>query len=186
MREIEILSELYTDIDAARSVLSMFHCKGSKHTIDTYFYDKLRNNLQPTMSGKLLECCRLRERDGQFFVTYKVDHYSDKIWSYSDEYETEVQDITAMENIFKHLGLEKLVVIDNVKHTYESSEYEIVLEQVKDLGNFIEVEFKKDDGTLPVDVVKQNILKFISSLGLQVGDELNAGKPELLLNKKDI
>lgn len=184
MREIEILAPLQTDLQAAEKILSRFEYKGNRRTKDTYFYDPVRPNLKQNANGKLMECCRLREKDAHFYATYKVDHYRQDVWVYSDEYETEIKDITAMENIFRCLGLEKLVVVNNVKHTYETPEYEIVVEEVENLGNFIEVEAKNDDETIPADTIKNRIFEFLQNLGLKIGAESNAGKPEMLLNKE--
>ena len=184
MREIEILAKLHTDLQIAKAALSRFDYKGEKTTKDTYFFDPLRSNLKQNSDGKLLECCRLREKGGHFYITYKVDHYQDKTWIYSDEYETEVQDLKALENIFQCLGLQKLVVVNNVKHTYETPDYEIVLEEVEGLGAFIEVEAKHDDESKPVEEIKSGIFHFLMNLGLDVSKELNAGKPEMLLNKQ--
>ena len=183
MREIEILVELKDTLQKAKGALSKFEYKGSKQTIDTYFYDSKRENLKLSSSNKLMECCRIREKNGTYFITYKIDNYINKIWQYSDEYETEVKDINAAKQIFKCLGLEELVVVNNIKHTYETTEYEIVIEEVENLGLFLEVEYLNDNETRKVEDIKSEIYTFIKELGLNIGEELNSGKPELLLNK---
>ena len=131
-----------------------------------------------------MECCRLREKGDKSYVTYKIDHYDNGIWIFSDEFETEVKDITVMEKIFQCLGLKRLVFVDNVKHLYETPDYEIALEEVADLGCFLEVEALHDDESLSAEEIKSKIYDFIENLGLVVGAELNSGKPELLLQKK--
>lgn len=183
MREIEILVELHTDIKFAREKLNTFEFKGSKATIDKYFYDPLRTNLQLNADNKLMECCRLRTKNNQHFVTYKIDIYDGHIWKYSEEHETQVTDIIALQNIFNGIGLKELVTIENIKHTYVTGIYEIVIEEVKDLGNFLEVEYHINNEKKSVDEIKEEILNFIRALNLEVGDELNSGKPELLLLK---
>lgn len=184
MREIEVLVELFDDITMAKTKLAAFNYEGAKQVIDTYYVDPKRKNLKLNNKNKLMECCRIREKNGKFFTAYKIDHYNDGVWQYSDEYETEVKDLHAMEMIFDCLGLEVLLIVDNTKHTYKTTDYEIVVEEVNGLGNFLEVEALHDDDRFSVNEVKAKIYKFIDDLGLNVGDELNAGKPELLLNKK--
>lgn len=185
MRKIEVLAELYDEISVAMDKLKNCVYKGNNQTIDTYYYDPKRKNLQLNAKNKLMECCRLREKDGKYFVTYKIDKYDAGKWQYSEEYETEVKDLHAMEMIFECLGLEVLIVIDNLKHTYEADNFEIVVEEVKGLGNFIEVKEKHDDDRFSVNEVKAKIFQFIDNLGLNIGEELNSGKPELLLNKRN-
>ena len=38
-----------------------------------------------------------------------------------------------------------MVTVSNIKHTYLKDNFEIVLEEVNGLGNFIEVEYTSDD-----------------------------------------
>lgn len=184
MREIEVLVELFDDIAMAKTKLAAFEYEGAKQVVDTYYVDPKRKNLKLNAQNKLMECCRIREKNGKFFAAYKVDNYKGDVWQYSDEYETEVKDLHAMEMIFDCLGLEVLVIIDNTKHTYVTPDYEIVIEEVNGLGNFLEVEALHDDDRFSVDEVKAKIYKFIDDLGLNIGEELNSGKPELFLLKQ--
>lgn len=184
-KEIEILVELKSDFEKAKKALEAFDFKGAKKTVDYYYYDPLRQNLQLNAEKKLMECCRIREKAGKFHVAYKVDKYDGKTWLYSDEYETEFQNLEALQHIFENLGLQLLVTIDNTKYTYETGQYEIVLEDVKDLGYFLEVEFTGED-TQSVEDIKKEIYAFIQDLDMKVGEELNSGKPELLLLKKRV
>lgn len=186
MREVEVLVELKEDISTALQKLQAFDYKGEKHTLDTYYYDPLRPDLHMTPEGKLFSCCRLRKKDGKSYITYKTDYYDKQKWLYSDEHESEVTDLEALKKIFDKLGLQKLVTVENTKHTYITPDYEIVIEEVKDLGLFLEVEALHDQPMIPVAQIKQKIYDFIEALGLSISPELNSGKPELLLKKKKI
>ena len=88
-------------------------------------------------------------------------------------------------NILEKIGLKELITIHNKKRTYKYKEYEIVLETVKDLGYFIEVEFCTDKD-IDIKKKKEEIQNFIDSLCLDVSKELNIGKPEMMLNKLNI
>jgi len=183
MKEIEILVRLYTNIDVCKNRLKNYTFIGEKQTIDDYYYDPLRDNLKPDSNLQLDECLRLRTKGDKYYITYKVDHFDkDKNWIYSDEYETEISDIKQTKNIIKHLGLKKLLTINNKKTIYQSDKYEIALEEVKNLGNFLEVEYCTND---KVDIIKikNEIQEFINTLELEVSEELNMGKPEMMLRK---
>ena len=183
MKEIEVLVNLFTNIDDCKSKLENFKCIGEKNTIDVYYYDPLRNNLKPDENNQLNECLRLRIKGDKYYITYKLDHFDDdKIWLYSDEYETEVSDIIQIQNIIKFLGLKKLLEINNRKTIYQSDKYEIALEEVDGLGNFLEVEYCTNDD-VDVNKIKDDIKKFIYDLGFEVSEELNMGKPEMMLRK---
>lgn len=184
MKEVEILVEVISPKDKVLEKLSAFSAKGEKKVLDIYYVDPLRENLKPDSSGQLKNSFRIRNKDGKTSMAYKIDHF-DKlgIWTHSDEYEMEVSDINTSEQIVKNLGLVELVRIDNLKHTYETDNFEIVFEEVNGLGNFLEVELLKQVSDNEVLSAKENIRFFINSLNIETTRELNMGKPELMLRK---
>ena len=188
MQEIEILVALHDTIDVTLEKLSGFTRKGIRHIVDIYYDDPLRDVLgwkaDGVPAGRFDACCRIREQNGSCFLTYKVNHFSDTHWLYADEYETEVSDAMAAKQIFKQLGLEELVVIDNTRHVFETDLYEIVVEDVKNLGRFLEVEYIGTDKGRAVLDVRADILTFVAALGLSVGQEGVLGKPEMMLVKQ--
>lgn len=183
MKEIEVLVEIHEDVKTVLHRCKAFDSKGIKKTKDIYYFDPLRENLKPDVEGKLKECCRLREKAGKYYITYKSDNYEGDTWIYSDEYETEVKDIEILQWILEKMGLRELVVVENIKHTFETPQYEIVVEEVKNLGVFLEVEYIGNSNISSVNDIKAGIKAFINDLHLKVGNELNSGKPELLLKK---
>jgi len=184
MKEIEILIEVQDSKEKALEVLSKFEDKGIKKTLDVYFCDPLRSELKPDEKGRLENCFRIRQKEGDSLVAYKIDHFNDGKWSYSDEYETKVGDFTMMSKIVEQLGLKELIRIDNKKYTFTTEEYEIVLEDVVDLGLFMEVEKLEQVSDDKVLETKEEIRAFLKSLDIEFGEEQTDGKPELMLRKK--
>ncbi len=189
MKEIEILVQVCEPIDMVLPKMEKYNFVGKKETLDKYYFDPLRKNLQPDENMQLYECLRLREKDNQNFITYKVDHFDQNgKWTYSDELECNVESINILEKILFSLGLKELITIENKKYTYTvDDKYEIVVEDVKDLGVFLEVEakLKEDIQDNEVMKVKQQIQDFIDSMGIKVTPDLNIGKPEMMLRKKN-
>ncbi|OGG48898.1 hypothetical protein A3G63_01320 [Candidatus Kaiserbacteria bacterium RIFCSPLOWO2_12_FULL_52_8] len=185
-REVEILVEIHEKKKKALQKLHELKFLGNKKTLDTYYYDPKRNELKPDPSGQLKQCLRIRDKDGESSIAYKVDRFDKKgVWLYSDEYETKVDDYKKIDEIFKKLGFKELIRIKNIKSTFTSKSYEIVLEDVKGLGLFMEVERHHVRRTENVSNVKKEILNWIQSLGIKVSLELTMGKPELMLRKKN-
>lgn len=89
-----------------------------------------------------------------------------------------------IEKIVEMLGLEVQVVINNKRKVYKHDEYEILFEEVENLGLFIEVEIMVSDDIVDVMEIKEKIRQFISSLGLTNVRELDLGKNQLMLRKK--
>ncbi len=184
MKEVEILVEVFDTKNKVLKKLKSFKKLGVKKTIDVYFYDPLRSDLKPNKSGRLNRCFRLRKKDKKTYLAYKVDNFSQAgRWVHSDEHEIEVSDLRTAENIIEHLGFKTLVEIENLKHTFRYKNYEIVLEEVKNLGLFLEVEKVGVSDKEKIGLIKKEIWHFIKSLGIKTSVELNAGKPELILKK---
>lgn len=184
MKEIEILIEVKDSKERVFDALSQFEARGVKETLDVYFYDPLRIDLQPNKEGCLQSCFRVRQKAGESLVAYKIDHFNEGVWSHSDEFETRVEDFTVMGKIIEQLGLRELIRIDNKKYTFLTDEYEIVLEDVVELGLFMEVEKLEQVSDDKVLETKEGIRTFLKSLNIKFGDEQSAGKPELMLRKK--
>jgi len=187
MKEIEILVEVTSDKTTALKALESFVFKGAKQVIDVYFTSPFHNTLSPDSTGRLYNCYRFRLKDGKASVAYKVDHFDDRMqWTYSDEYETGIDDFSTALQIQEQLGFTELVRIENTKYTYVSDEYEIVLEDVKGLGLFLEVEKLDQVSDEEVLETKQHIRDFLTTLDIAFGEEQNAGKPELMLRKNGV
>ena len=185
MKEIEILVEVYDSIETLKKKFKKFDYKGLKRTVDEYYYDPKRDELKPNKSNGLDHCLRLRTKNDEYSITYKDDIFDNGKWLYSNEYETKVDDIGMIREIFNKLGLIKFIEIDNSKETYTYKDYEIVIESVKDLGVFMEVEYCTND-SVDVKKVKEEIQNFINDLNINVSDELTMGKPEMFMRKHNI
>lgn len=186
MKEIEVLVSVFSKPDDVIKKLEKFDYVGTMETIDIYFYDPLRSNLKPNKKLEIDECLRLRSKNGKNSIAYKVDNFDNNgKWLYSDEFETEVNDIFMLNKIFEHLGLKELLSIHNNKRTYKYKDYEIVFETVKELGYFLEVEYCTNEDA-DVKKIKQEIQDFIDSLGIDVSEEVNMGKPEMIIKKNNI
>lgn len=185
MKEIEVLVELYNSIEEVKEKFKQFDYKGLKRTIDEYYYDPKRDDLKPDKNNQLNHCLRLRTKNDGYSITYKDDVFENGKWLYSNEYETKLENIDILREIFNKLGLIKFIEIDNEKETYIYNDYEIVIENVKDLGLFMEVEYCTNDD-VDVKQIKEQIQSFIDNLGLNVSMELNMGKPEMYMKKHNI
>ena len=185
MKEIEVLVEVYDDILNIKRKFEKFNYEGLKKTIDEYYYDPKRDTLKPDKENQLSHCLRLRSKNDNYFITYKDDIFEDGKWLYSNEYETKVESIDIIKEIFEKLGLVKFIKIENKKETYTYDNYEIVIEDVKDLGIFMEVEYCTNED-VDVKLIKKEIQNFIDGLGLNVSEELNMGKPEMYMKKNNI
>ena len=185
MKEVEISVEVAESKASALKKLSKFKSEGVKNIHDIYFCDPDKEDVDISRESILDNSFRLRKKGDKSFLTYKIKRFDDKgRWIYSDEYETEVLDYENAKKIIERLGFKPLVEIKNERHIFLKNNYEIVLEDVKDLGLFMEVEALNLKENADVSRINKEILSFINSLGIKLGKELNFGKPELMLKKK--
>lgn len=183
MKEIEILVKLIDKKKKVLKVLSSFKYINEERIKDIYYFHPDLNILHPEKNGRFRDCFRTRVKGNRNLIAYKKDYFNKKdIWQYSEEHETSIGEFETISDILNALGFEILVEIDNTKYKYLHKKYEIVFEEVKGLGLFLEVEFKGNSHQSPKKI-KKEIYNFISSLGLRFV-ELNFGKPELLYKKK--
>ena len=183
MKEIEVEVTFDNPKEEILRVLSKFKYKGKKEICDTYYYDPLRQNLQPEDDLRLNETFRVRRVKDASFLTYKKQHFKGKLWTYSDEYETKVKDATTIEKIIEMLGFQVLIKVHNKREVYSYDNFEIELEDVEGLGLFIEVECLAETSDDEMKT-KNKIRSFIKSLNLRNVRELNIGKNQYLLSKK--
>lgn len=182
-KEVEILFELKESLESVTSKITDLTFVGKKETKDVYYVDPLREELKPDEDSRLKNSFRLRDKEGAYSLAYKVDHFNGDVWSYSDEYEIQVSDYKTTEQIIKQLGLEELVTVETHKTIFKDTTFEVVLEEVKNLGLFIEIEFHEMLDDADINNAKEKIREWIKKHHIDVGEELNAGKPELMLTK---
>jgi len=152
--------------------------EGESHQCDAYFSPAHRDFLakQP-----IHEWFRLREDSKGCSLNYKCWHYTKEGKSYNcDEYETPVGDRGAVENILKALNFVSLVVVDKNRSTWRFETYEIALDQVEGLGDFVEVEYKGEDKTDP-KAITDAMVRFLREHGCVSIERNYQGYPFLLL-----
>ena len=184
MKEIEILVKVNEDIDKVNEVLSSFKYVGTKSFFDEYYYDPNNDELKPDSNNRLTRCLRLRTVEDTYTITYKKDVFDDDKWLYSDEYETKVDSIINMRLILDNLRFKKLLEIKSTKTIYQADKYEITIEEVDNLGLFMEVEYCTNEA-VDIKKVKKEIQNFLDNLGLNVSKELNMGKPEMMIRENN-
>ena len=113
---------------------------GRLRQIDEYFVPAHRNFLAVY---PVKEWLRLRQENGKYKITYKGFYYGkDGKPTSCDEFETEIGEIDQMRKLFKALNMKPIVKVDKVRQVWMYKDYEIALDKVAKLGDFIEIELK--------------------------------------------
>ena len=106
------------------------------HQRDIYFKHPARN------FAKTDEALRIRcEEDDRARVTYKGPKLDRKSKS-REEFEVEINNPEILEQIFVNLGFVPVPGVEKIRKLYKLGDMTISLDEVKDVGEFIEVEIE--------------------------------------------
>ena len=147
---------------------------------DIYFVPSHRDFLNVRFP---FEWLRLRESQEGFSINYKHFYPENvKNTDYCDEFETKIENVKTMKKIFQSLNIKEVVVVEKVRTTWIFEEVEIVIDEVKDLGSYIELET-----TIHFENPKEGkkfLYKILEKLDAEVGEEDLRGYPFMILEKK--
>lgn len=156
--------------------------KKSQQT-DFYFIPAHRNFVEPKFPFEWLS---IRKRAEKSILNYK-HFYPENVeaTTHCKEFETEIKDVEQMTMIFSALNLKNLVTIEKEREIYiYKDEFEIALDSVKELGNFIEIETLKDFGG--IEETRKKIIEFANNLGINTSKADKRGYPFLLMKKNGL
>ena len=154
--EIEIKAKI-KDFKSIRNRLKKFGAKkvGLTHQIDNYYLPHAR---KLTHSGRSI----LRTRYDELINKARLDYhyYIDKITG--AENELEVLDIKILGRILNGLKCKKIATVEKKREIFKYKNMEIVLDNVKGLGKFMEIEIQGKNSKW----AKEKIVRFYNKLGI--------------------
>ena len=186
MKDIEI--EIQVKIENSDHLIEFLkkeaEFKKEKHQIDDYFTPCHKNFIK---EKPVREWLRIRNEGDKSFINYKNWHYDENgRGNYCDEYETEIERPEQMEKILKSLDFKLLTTVDKLRKTWTYKDYEIDLDFVKDLGDFVEIEYIGSNEAVDPKEITDEMINFLKEL--QCGKiEINyVGYPFQLLFPKEV
>jgi adenylate cyclase class 2 len=115
---------------------------------DSYFNNPERPFIFTKEDGvkDAIEYLRVRETNKKSYLCFKKVHRDEKTQmpNYCDEYETVISDPDATKKLLESLGYKEKTVLHKTRTTYLFKNFEIALDQVENLGNFMEIELKEE------------------------------------------
>lgn len=173
MREIEVKLRV-KDLDALTKKLAERGCELSApiRQRDVVYTNKdVSGNLEGAKEGDVIIRIRHLGHAAELNMKIQRTHELD-----NSEYETEVSDPDATHHMLLALGYRPEVEVKKVRRHGRLGGYEICLDEVEELGNFVELEklVPDSDGADP-EVVRKELLRELESLGLSRNDEETRG-----------
>lgn len=182
--EIEIKVKI-DNFDLLKSNLPKFgKLVKSIRQIDEYYTPCQRDFFAPKNPTEWL---RIRINPDRAFFEYdkSIDMQENGQQDGVQEYETDIKQPDELRKILGFLDFKKVVVVEKQREYWNCENFEVVLDNVKELGCFVEVELKEgcDNGLLG----KQKCMEFLGKLGVKVTEKdiIKTGYPVLLMNTKN-
>jgi len=165
MNDIEI--EIQVNIENSKPLIVFLEknaeFKTEKHQIDEYFSPVHRNFIEVR---PVKEWLRLRNSNGKFSINYKSWHFDKKEKSHHcDEYETKIEDLNQLRKILNVLNFKSIIKVDKLRKTWIYKNYEIDVDSVKGLGDFVEIEYIGKEEKIDPKKITEEMVNFLKSLG---------------------
>ena len=122
---------------------------------------------------------RIRKADGKILFTVKQ---SQKNELDAIEHEIEVEDAKELRSIIEMLGYKEEVRVNKTRIKTNYSGWEICVDDVKGLGNFMEVEELTDEKANGEEV-QEKLFVFLETLGIKRKDRVMNGYDTLMYSK---
>jgi adenylate cyclase class 2 len=179
MYEVEVKAKL-RDREEFVKKLENFGCKFGAvlHQTDrVYFPEGLV--FPPPIGTAIL---RVRKQNDKYFFTLKISQSGRQD---SLEREMEIKDGGMMIEIIKLLKYQEAPVVDKKRIKTKLRDMEIVLDDVEDLGEFIEVEkIVTNENPKDRQKIQIELCEFLETLGVAKADLLVNGKYDIMLFEK--
>lgn len=181
MKNIEI--EVKLKIENVKPLEELIEKEGEfikeKHQIDVYYSPQHRDFLKVRPVDEWL---RLRNSDGVASINYKNWHSNEEgIANHCTEFESGISDFETLQSILEVLDFKKLITVDKLRRVWMYKDYEISLDTVKDLGSFVELEYKGESDDVDPKEIVEEMIGFVRSLGCGKVERDKVGYPYLLL-----
>lgn len=164
MDNIEV--EITVNIEHSKPLIEFLkknaELKSEERQIDEYFSPAHRDFIKVR---PVKEWLRLRDENGKYSINYKNWHYNEQGKSfYCDEYESKIENLDKVKKILENLDFKFLVKVDKVRKTWIYKDYEIDLDSVKELGDFVEIEYIGKEEVDPKKTTEE-MVDFLKNLG---------------------
>ncbi len=186
MENVEI--EIQVKIENSQPLLALLEknadFNGEKQQKDEYFSPANRSFIEVR---PIKEWLRLRNSGGKFSLNYKNWHYDeDGKSNYCDEYETEIGDLVQLKKILGTLNFKPLVQVDKLRRIWTYKDYEIAVDSVKGLGDFVEIEYIGKDKEIEPKKVTEEMVEFLKKAGCGKIKRNYVGYPFQLLFPEEV
>ncbi len=183
MKDVEITCEVFDNVDNVKSTLleKGFNFIESFTLDDIYMYNKDNRDFF-IKDGKISDTLIIRNVDDEDkkIVCKKRNYNAEGMEISTNKTILKVKDIEASEKFLNILGYERYLRMIDTNYMYENDKYTVYIQDIKDLGVFLEVEAKniEDEENAVLDLIE-----YVKEFGLNIGTKFDIRKAELFYQK---
>lgn len=175
--------EIQVNIENSGPLFDFLKAKGvfahEIHQVDEYFSPVNDDFLAVRPVSRWL---RLRQTEKGNSFNYKNWHFDENGKSnYCDEFETKIEDINSTRKILEALNFKNIAVVDKLRKIWTFEDYEIAVDSIKGLGDFVEIEYIGKDGSIDPKKTTDEMILFLKKLGVGKITRNHVGYPFILL-----
>jgi adenylate cyclase class 2 len=180
--EIEIKARL-RDTQGVMAKLAALGCEFSApKTQDDMVWAEITGPLEQFLSNKVFLRIRVQNGEKVILTAKKSKELTGDASLVKREHEVVVNSAEEACGILEMLGLKEAVRTIKTRQTTQYKDFEICIDEVEDLGAFIEVEkIAEEEGA---EAVQKEMLAFLETLGVTQEDKVSKGYDILLLEKQ--
>jgi len=176
MKEVEIKIK----IGSAQRVLEQLTQQGCNFSDpvvqDDTIYVPLSETVLPARAG--INVLRIRQQEGKILLTLKQSDIANHLSKI--EKELEISNVLIMDEIIRLLGFHEISQVKKQRRKCTLQNYEICIDEVENLGSFLEIEKITDETP---SVVQEQMLHLLRDLGIDAKERVELGYDVLMVQK---
>jgi len=176
-QEVEIRVTLNQPEQALKKIKEKAEAKEKIKQKDDYFIPPNKDFFEEEPTRKYL---RVRQEENQQQLGYHVCQFEDDgSLLYTEEYETKIGDAETVIQLLEQLGMRLKVTVNKQRYVFRYCGLELVVDRIKQLGCFLELEAKDISGT--AQEKKKRCWQLLETLNLDWDSAPEQGYPDMIL-----
>ena len=149
--------------------------KSGERQVDLYFKHEGEEN------EKMVIRIRKNYENNKAILTFKSKsrHSQDIAWQ---DFDTPIVDPDRLEELLLNSGYVYFCLIDKVRQSFAYKDFEINIDNIRDLGLFIEIE--KNGAESEAETIRKQIIDLLELLGVAESAIIHQGYVQMIINQK--
>ena len=187
MKETEITLQIYTTLEETIKILKeQGYTEIENFVMDDHYFTSLNEVHNKKYSEIMKNSILLRSGKDKHLLIYKNKEFDIQGNVICEEkINCPVLDIYSAEKILKLANFNNFVNLNTHIQVFNKGKIEFAIQEVKDLGLFIEIEEFDYMKNITSEEKVEGLLKIAKSLNLQLGSDHNCKKVQMMLNKQN-